>query len=58
MISIALMQVAVGAIIGTFPDADGQATAFGYRAAFWFIAVMAFVTFLAYLRVPDRRPGD
>ncbi len=58
MISIALMQIAVGAIIGAFPDADGQATGFGYRAAFWFIAVMAFVTFLAYLRVPDRRPGD
>ena len=57
MIAIALMQMAVGGLIGTVATtAAGQASPEGYRAAFGFIAVMAFLTFLIYLRVPDRKP--
>lgn len=54
MISIALMQTAVGAVIGLgagdVPDAGN------YRLAFGFLAVMAFVSFMIYTRVEDRPP--
>lgn len=57
MIAVALMQMAVGALIGTVATtATGQASPDGYRAAFGFIAVMAVVTFLIYLRVRDCKP--
>ncbi len=57
MVSIALMQVAVGTIIGAVsPSPEGQATAEGYRAAFGFISCMALVTCLIYSRVRDAKP--
>lgn len=56
MVSIALMQMAVGALIGLFPSADGQATADGYRLAFAFVGAMAVVTFLIYRSTEDRPP--
>lgn len=56
MVSIALMQIAIGALIGLFPSADGQATAEGYRLAFGFVGVMAVVTFLIYRGTEDRPP--
>ncbi|MDP6708283.1 MAG: MFS transporter, partial [Alphaproteobacteria bacterium] len=57
MVSIALMQTAVGTIIGSVATtAAGGATAEGYRAAFGFIAVMAFLALLVYARVEDRKP--
>ena len=55
MISIALMQVAIGGIIaGTASWLD---LADAYRSAFGFVAVMAVVTFLIYRRVPDIKPS-
>ena len=57
MVSIALMQITIGALIGTASTAaTGAATAEGYRLAFGFIAVMALVTILIYSRVPDCKP--
>ena len=57
MISIALMQMAVGGLIGNVAvTATGGASEMGYRAAFGFIAVMALVTFAIYLRVRDCPP--
>jgi predicted MFS family arabinose efflux permease len=57
MVAIAIMQMAVGALIGTVAvKATGQASPMGYRAAFGFIAVMAMVTFVIYSRVDDHKP--
>jgi len=57
MISIALMQMAVGGLIGNVAvTATGGSSEMGYRAAFGFIAVMALVTFAIYLRVRDCPP--
>ena len=57
MIAIALMQMAIGGLIGTVAvTAAGQPSALGYRAAFGFIALMAVLTFLIYLRAEDRKP--
>ena len=50
MVSIALMQITIGALIGTASGAEG------YRLAFGFIAMMALVTILIYSRVPDCKP--
>ncbi len=59
MIAISLMQIAVGAIVGLaserFSNADPS---LGYRCAFGSIAAMAVISFLVYLRVPERRPAD
>ena len=54
MLSIALMQLAVGAVIGWAGDATDPALA--YRTAFGFIAFMATLSLANYLRVPDRPP--
>jgi predicted MFS family arabinose efflux permease len=57
MVSVALMQVAIGALIGSVAStADGQASPEGYRVAFGFIAVMAVITILIYATTPDRKP--
>lgn len=56
MVSIALMQIAIGALIGLFPAADGQAAAEGYRLAFGFVCVMALVTLAIYRGTEDRPP--
>ena len=56
MISIAAMQIAVGALIGLSPAESGQATAEGYRLAFGFVGLMALVTVLIYSGTEDRRP--
>jgi len=54
MITIAAMQMAVDALIGTVAvKATGQASAEGYRAAFAFIAVMAAATFAT---TDDHKP--
>ena len=56
MISIALMQTAVGIIInfsaapGLAPDAES------YHLVFSFLAVMAFASFLIYASVDDQPP--
>lgn len=57
MMAAALMQIAVGAVIGAVaPSETGQGTQEGYRAAFGFMACMAAIAFLIYLRVADRKP--
>jgi predicted MFS family arabinose efflux permease len=57
MVSIASMQVAVGALIGAVSTTEtGRSTPESYRAAFGFIAVMAFLSLLIYLRVKDCKP--
>jgi predicted MFS family arabinose efflux permease len=59
MISIAAMQIAVGAIIGGYSADGGSGMSRGeeaYRMAFGFIAVMACCTLLVYSRVEDRPP--
>jgi predicted MFS family arabinose efflux permease len=58
MVSIALMQIAVGAIIGT-TSIEGEAVDDGsYRLAFGFMALMAVVTWFCYFRVKDCPPSD
>jgi predicted MFS family arabinose efflux permease len=55
MASIALMQLAVGAVIGwAHSSADTSDPAFAYRAAFAFLSGMALLSTLIYLRVEDR----
>jgi predicted MFS family arabinose efflux permease len=56
MVSVALMQLAVGGIIGLFPAEAGQAAPDGYRLAFGFVAAMAVFTFLTYRGAEDRPP--
>ena len=52
MISIAVMQTAVGWVIGVHGAADADS----YRTAFIFIAVMAALSFVIYSRAEDRKP--
>ena len=56
MISIALMQTAVGTIINLKAGPDLTPDAESYRLAFAFLAVMAAASFLIYTRVDDRPP--
>lgn len=57
MISIALMQIAIGGLIGTVATTStGGASEAGYRAAFGFISIMALVTVVIYRRVRDCPP--
>lgn len=57
MMAAAVMQIAVGAVIGAVaPSETGQGSQDGYRAAFGFMAGMAAIAFLIYLRVEDRKP--
>lgn len=57
MTTIALMQFAVGAVVGTFaPTEAGVAPETAYRAAFAFMAAASALSFLAYVGVPDAKP--
>ena len=56
MVSIALMQMAIGGIIGLFPGESGQASPQGYRLAFGFVCIMAALTLAIYSRTEDRPP--
>ena len=56
MMAIALMQLAVGAVIGYTRDALEWQPGASYRAAFAFMAVMATIAILNYLRVDDKPP--
>ena len=56
MIAIAMMQLAVGALIGWLTADNGGDAAFAYRGAFGFISVMALLSTLNYLRVRDCKP--
>ncbi len=57
MIAIAIMQIAVGALIGALTPAGTEgATPEAYRAAFAFIAVMAVISAGIYTQAPDRPP--
>ena len=56
MISIALMQTAVGAIINFSAGPELTPDAESYRLAFAFLAVMAVASFLIYAHVDDQPP--
>lgn len=56
MVSIALMQIAVGTLIGLAPGEAGQAAPEGYRMAFGFVAAMAVLTLAIYRGTEDRPP--
>ena len=56
IISIALMQTAVGAIINFSAGPELTPDAESYRLAFAFLAVMAVASFLIYAQVDDRPP--
>jgi predicted MFS family arabinose efflux permease len=58
MISIALMQIAVGAIIGATITDGAVGADVGYRMAFGFMALMAVVTWVFYSRVHDCPPSE
>ena len=57
MAAIALMQIAVGGVIGLAAQADnGGDPALPFRAAFAFLSTMALLSTLVYSRVEDRPP--
>lgn len=57
MLSIAAMQLAVGAVLGWSGRLLGSSDpALAYRSAFGFIAVMALLSMAFYLRTEDRPP--
>ena len=57
MVSIALMQLGVGAVIARAHTVlNGDFPEMSYRMAFAFFAAMAFVSTLCYLQVRDRPP--
>lgn len=56
MASIALMQIAVGAVVGWMSEPGSTEPALAYRVAFGFIACMALISTLGYVRVRDCKP--
>ncbi|MFP6744393.1 MAG: MFS transporter [Alphaproteobacteria bacterium] len=54
---VAVMQFAVGAIVGAFEATDGAAPETAYRIAFGFLAVTLIIALSFYLRVGDAKPS-
>ena len=57
MFGIAVMQVATGYVIRSFPAVDGAAPEIAYRAMFGFLAVCLVCGMLVYTRSKDIRPS-
>ena len=55
---VAVMQMAVGAIVGAFPAVDGAAPEAAYRAAFGFLAATLVAALAIYMRVADAKPSQ
>ena len=55
---VAVMQYAVGAIIGAFPTIDGAAPESAYRTAFAFLAATLVAALAIYMRVADAKPSQ
>jgi len=53
-----ILQGATGLIIGALTQAAGPAPELAYRAAFGFLGLMLLVSLVAYLPIPDVRPGE
>jgi sugar phosphate permease len=54
---VAVMQFAVGAIVGAFEATDGAAPEAAYRLAFSFLAATLIVALVFYIRVGDAKPS-
>ena len=54
---VAVMQMAVGVIVGAFPAVDGAAPEAAYRTAFGFLAATLVAALCVYLRVADAKPS-
>ncbi len=54
---VAVMQFAVGAIVGTFEATDGAAPEAAYRLAFGFLATTLIVALVFYIQVGDAKPS-
>jgi predicted MFS family arabinose efflux permease len=54
---VAVMQFAVGAIVGAFEATDGAAPETAYRLSFGFLAATLIVALIFYIRVGDAKPS-